>query len=1157
LFPSVRDIMSRWRWFILVLSVLVGGLAVASSAALLSFRVWLDPVLEQVERTTGWSVAVATLDWQVTGSALEITGHGVTARRAGQAVEVGTLGVRLAPLAWWTGQHGLVDAVDALVIEDVTVALPDASPADPPEHAGRMMDDVRTVLATWPTVLDQLPVQGIIGRRIQVAWPESAGLPRLHVEQLEARVRYSHASTTHDPRGVPRIHLDASLGTTWQQHPVTVYLTSILHADGTVDATVDVKPVAWSALGQTVPGSSSSLPAGSLHPVVRIHYTAAGAVVLHASLDWHRPGQEERSMTLAGQRNPEGVWRGDLQWSALQLSELAPLLAAWPPLDGLNFPLTGSAQASWNEQQPESFLVQWQAVAGSGSVHWPALFRWPLPVTQATAHGRFQCGQDRGECLLAVEQFRLSSTHGEGEGALDITRLTHPDGPEMVLHATATGVSTEHARFYYPHTVMPPELVQWLDGSLHNGRVKKATVQIRGPLSEALFLDAAAARAKGWIFRVESDVEGVDLRYFAPLHPIQRINTHMVFDRLSMSAQVTQATMATSRDLRGTVRIVDMTRPVVEIEAQGSGELQGIWRDIVAHPALGWDRSAGLAGSQIAGQARYALRVALNIDHLARSTYDGRIDFQRGRLDLPSLPYPLEQLEGRLTVDPDQIRVQTHAGRMADLPMTAKLTASTARGNKASALDLRTTWTLHADRLSTWLSPLLATPVTGDGETILHLHLGRKPGQSGLTAAWQARVRDLHAAGYLGWRLAGEPGILRGTGMLQPDGTLHRVAMTGRLGNLSFSGQGIGDLDSRQGEVILRPFRLGDTHGALQVRYTPDLEPRPTWTVRASLEALDLRTLLFERPPEELDRIVQRSTALTQWPRTDIRIHASKAPMAHQQVARELVFHAATTPQEIRFQRISFLLGEQQGMVLENGDFVWERRTGQGPYHANLRLTSADIGRLCQALNLYDGFVEGDGTLTATLLGYLPDGARLADHLTGYGTLDAKNGVMLRMGFLAQLLGLFSLGDLPGLLMGDRPDLSGDGVYYHTWRMPFVMRDSRIRVDAGALTGPSMKIVWSGHADLPQNKTEMLVGIRPFQNIDAIINQIPLLGAMIAGSRKTIIEYQFDVTGKLSDPDIMLKPINSLAFGILKDILQLPEYLLRQLRQTEQEAEPP
>ncbi|MBF0126190.1 MAG: hypothetical protein HQM02_03165, partial [Magnetococcales bacterium] len=346
-----------------------------------------------------------------------------------------------------------------------------------------------------------------------------------------------------------------------------------------------------------------------------------------------------------GERDHQNFWSLRMQVEGLLLSPFAPYLKRLPPLDGLTPPLDLDVIA---QRSASGLRAQWQANIGSGSLAWPAVFRWPLPITSLKADGLLE--QTGSLWNLEVKRFDLTSVHGQAGGRMTLTGLGGAESPHLELTATASGTRTDQAKFYYPTRIMHPPLVKWLDNNLKEGQVTRASAHIRGRLVN---IPAGPRDPREDLFHIEGEVTGLSLHYFPPLLPLSRITTHLIFDRYGMTAQVPSALFGETRKVSGEVRIANMLdNPTVEIVAESPHvELQSIWKEIVAHPLLRWDRAVGMEGATLTGQGVGGMKLTLPLESLGKMTYSGRLELKKANFHPPFLPLPLEDASGLLTLD--------------------------------------------------------------------------------------------------------------------------------------------------------------------------------------------------------------------------------------------------------------------------------------------------------------------------------------------------------------------------------------------------------------------------------------------------------------------------------------------------------------------------
>ncbi|MBF0295079.1 MAG: AsmA-like C-terminal domain-containing protein [Magnetococcales bacterium] len=862
------------------------------------------------------------------------------------------------------------------------------------------------------------------------------------------------------------------------------------------------------------------------------HFDAsAGLPDIHPQARW----------SAKGERAPGDLWSLRARLERISLLPFAPYLVDLTPLDGLTAPFDLEAIV---HHHPQSGLqAQWQAAIGAGSLAWPEVFRWPIPMTTLNADGVLEL---KGQAWqLRVDRFDLTGPHGRAGGRMTIDSPGGTDKPRLDLTAEASGTRTEQAKYYFPTRIMHPELVRWLDNNLKEGQVTHATAHIKGPLHN---IPAGPGDPPGEIFHIEGDVTGVTLHYHPPLMPLTNISTHLIFDRHGMTAQVASAVLGETRKVTGEVRIANMQRnPTVEVVAESPAlDLPDIWKGIVAHPALRWDRAVGMEQATLQGQGAAAMKLSLPLDHPEKMTYSGRLELKKNAFRPPFLDTPITEASGLLTLDPERLEISRLTARMGEMPITGQLTVRQYRTPGKAALNARLESLLEGKRLADHLAPWLGAGGTWQGAMPFWIEFQRPPGEARFLVKGEANPVGVTLRGKMGWqRNTGDPGVVKGEGWLDRQGRLFVDPFHIALGNLKLVGQTDWNLDRNLGKITIREGHLDKTSGRLVLASSRRPDGQEAWNAEADLATLDLRPLLENRqnetPPPTADPPKQR------WPRVSLAVKAGHLLLANREEASRLDARMEMEVRSLRFPSLRFTQGE--GEVEGNGEFLWSRHIDAGGYAGHLEVTAKDFGALFHGLDLYAGLDKGGGELDVTLDGFLGPEQRLTDTLSGTARFRFQEGKIRRLGFLSRLLGLFSLKELPHLVVGDRPDLDGTGLHYKEFQGTLSISDNVWNIDRMWLKSPSMNIVFTGKVDFPKDQVDLLVGMRPLQTLDALVTGVPLLGKLVTGDRQTVLETQFDVSGSTQDPQARIRPVTSLAPGLLRDILAVPMKIFNRIKE--------
>ena len=853
-----------------------------------------------------------------------------------------------------------------------------------------------------------------------------------------------------------------------------------------------------------------------------------------------------RNTTLAikGGKNNNSSWVGELKVEGMHVDAVRPYVDHIRPLRGFSSLLNLEASLLW-EGDADKFTSFWRFKAGWGVIKWPMMFRWPLPITSLLANGSLIV--EKGISRFEVGQFDLDNLHGKANGHLLLAGLGGAD-PTIDLEVDAGGVPVNKAKFYYPYGIMHEEVVSWLDNSLKNGIVNHANVIIRGPLFTIPYGKPIKIGDKEWVdlkkntqFSVDGEVNGLSLRFFPGLLPLDNISGNVLFDRKSFSAKIDKAQFGNSHKIKGDVKIANLVhQPVVDIEfLANQADLETLWKEVVASPTLKWDSSLGLTGSRLSGQSDVTMKIAVPLWHMKDTTFSGRMDFSEAKVKLPFFDPVFSNVKGWLKLAPEKIGISVLESKFADFPIHGQINLlDYSEPNKVS-FDARFNSSISDVRLSKWFSPLLGSDGEFVGTAPFWLDVKRSANDPHFIIKAKLIADSLDIQGVMGWQKPeGEQGALSCSGNLKLDGMLFLSKVEAGLGNLDFAGDGRWDLSRNQGELHLTKFNLGETKGRLGIAQTNPLSSGlGDWLVRADLDLLDLSALWeskIRRQIEHIKPIVDR-----EWPRVNLKLKSHTVLLADRSKATDIIAEMDIEKRFLKLHTLQGLWGE--GDVLMKGELLWPFQFGAGFYTGWFNIESNDVGNLLESLDVHEDFMfGGSGNLDITLDGFIPPGGDFKDHLTGVGHIKLRNGSFAKLDFFSTILGLFSLKDLPNLIVGDRPDLEADGFGYKSFKGELLFEDSVLRTNSMVLNGPSMKIVMSGWVDLPEERLKLLIGIRPLQTLDSFISKVPLLGTILTGNRGAVLETQFDVEGELQKPKVTIRPFSSLAPGIVRDILNVP-----------------
>jgi hypothetical protein len=157
--------------------------------------------------------------------------------------------------------------------------------------------------------------------------------------------------------------------------------------------------------------------------------------------------------------------------------------------------------------------------------------------------------------------------------------------------------------------------------------------------------------------------------------------------------------------------------------------------------------------------------------------------------------------------------------------------------------------------------------------------------------------------------------------------------------------------------------------------------------------------------------------------------------------------------------------------------------------------------------------------------------------LRGNLEFKAKSG---RIDYLVGLARILEFVNLTEIYKGKIPDMKKEGLSYKLATVIGSLQDGKLIIKEGTLDGHTLQMAAQGEIDLAEGKIDLTVLVAPLRTVDRIINLIPLVRYIFAGS---LLSLPVKVSGDLKDPKVTaLSPsaIGSELLGMMKRTLGLP-----------------
>jgi len=164
--------------------------------------------------------------------------------------------------------------------------------------------------------------------------------------------------------------------------------------------------------------------------------------------------------------------------------------------------------------------------------------------------------------------------------------------------------------------------------------------------------------------------------------------------------------------------------------------------------------------------------------------------------------------------------------------------------------------------------------------------------------------------------------------------------------------------------------------------------------------------------------------------------------------------------------------------------------------------------------------------------------------LRGRLRLRVDEGSIAKGGLLTKLLAITSLADIPALLIGQRKDLIHAGLFYKRLQIEATLNDQKLHIHQLAMRSTAMDMAGYGHYNLDKKTVDLTMVFRPLQNLDAMLDKIPLLRDLIGGAAHSFIRKVYHMYGTIGDAKIDQVSPSSAGLaspGIIEGLLTLPD----------------
>jgi hypothetical protein len=147
--------------------------------------------------------------------------------------------------------------------------------------------------------------------------------------------------------------------------------------------------------------------------------------------------------------------------------------------------------------------------------------------------------------------------------------------------------------------------------------------------------------------------------------------------------------------------------------------------------------------------------------------------------------------------------------------------------------------------------------------------------------------------------------------------------------------------------------------------------------------------------------------------------------------------------------------------------------------------------------------------------------------LTGRLAVSSQNG---RIHYANILMKIFSILNITEVFTGGKSDLAENGFGYTQASATALIKNGKVELKEILLDGDSLKLTGQGVINLVKRTLDINLLAAPLKTVDRIVNKIPIINYITAGS---LISIPLRVHGRLTDPSVVPIPPTAVGKGLL------------------------
>jgi hypothetical protein len=317
-------------------------------------------------------------------------------------------------------------------------------------------------------------------------------------------------------------------------------------------------------------------------------YGAARRVLIDQAAAREQAASQRRRTWVA---EPEQSDAAVLAATGRGYDDWCDLIEAWPGHEQGH-----GAVAEWLQQEhgvdgwwAQSVTVGWERITGRRLPHQQSDGTFTAgrsrtvavdtdELQEAEVAGRDMISGLLRRLLVGSDELRLASEDGRASGSLRLLVPRDRSSPVLELSARGEDLKVSSTGKYVPGHKLSKKTLAWFDRAFVDGRVKSATVELKGPIRVFPFRNGEGT------FDATAEVEDAALAYHDAWTPATGIDAEVTFHNQGMTARAKAAHVGGVATENAVAEIKDFKQNELRLSALASSDLQHAFEFLRASP---------------------------------------------------------------------------------------------------------------------------------------------------------------------------------------------------------------------------------------------------------------------------------------------------------------------------------------------------------------------------------------------------------------------------------------------------------------------------------------------------------------------------------------------------------------------------------------------